>query len=114
MVIAIFVSILLLLCPGFSNAGIPEAHKVCASCHIGKVPSSIKGEINETCVGCHPPHPGKDHPVNVVQEKISGKLPLDKENRITCVTCHEPHGKGTVGKLLRMEKDKLCVACHKS
>ncbi|MBI5675409.1 MAG: cytochrome c3 family protein [Nitrospirae bacterium] len=114
MVIAVLISILLLFCPGLSNAVIPEAHTVCASCHTGKVPSAIKGEINEICMGCHPPHPGRDHPVNVVQEKISGKLPLDKEKRITCITCHEPHGKKTVGKLLRMEINTLCIACHKS
>lgn len=105
-------SIFLLLCPGLSEARIPKEHSACTTCHIKEGPSALREEINETCVKCHPPHPGKDHPVNVVQKKVPDKLPLGNENRITCVTCHEPHGKGTVGRLLRMDSNKLCISCH--
>lgn len=107
-------SIFLLICPGpgRSESRIPKEHTTCITCHIEEGPSALREEINETCIRCHPPHPGKDHPVNVIQKNVPDKLPLDKKNYITCITCHEPHGRGTVGKLLRMDANKLCIACH--
>ncbi|MBI5739606.1 MAG: cytochrome c3 family protein [Nitrospirae bacterium] len=108
----VLASVFLLLCAGRPEAQVPKEHTACSSCHIEEGRSALKEGIHETCIRCHPPHPGKDHPVKVVQKVVPDGLPLDKENRITCVTCHEPHGKGTVGRLMRMDLKKLCIACH--
>jgi predicted CXXCH cytochrome family protein len=97
----------------FSEAQVPDEHKTCTLCHIEDGASVLKDGINETCIGCHPESPGRDHPIGIVIKGISEKLPLDRENKITCITCHEPHGKGTVGRLLRMEFNTLCMFCHK-
>lgn len=104
----------LFLFSGTSEAIVQEAHKVCTSCHIEKGPPALKYGINETCIKCHTPTPGRDHPYGIVQSEVPDKLPLDKESRITCITCHEPHGKETSGRLLRLEFDKLCAVCHKN
>lgn len=104
---------LTLALPFVCDAVVPDAHKVCNSCHVEEGPPALKLGINDTCVVCHPVHPGRDHPVNVVSKSSPDKLPLGKEEKITCNTCHEPHGKDTSGKLLRMEFNKLCVVCHK-
>lgn len=98
----------------FSEAQVPNEHKTCTVCHIEEDSSTLKAGINETCIGCHPSSPGRDHPIGIVIEDVSEKLPLDRENKITCVTCHEPHGKGTEGRLLRVEFNDLCILCHKN
>jgi len=102
-----------LLCLGFSEAAVPEAHKTCALCHVEEGSPALKEGINEICIGCHPNSPVRDHPIGRVVKDVPEKLPLDKENRITCVTCHEPHGKGTGSNLLRIEFNSLCIVCHK-
>lgn len=93
-----------------------KVHPDCTSCHVEveKDPKTLKAGINDTCLGCHQNSKRNDHSVGVVQKIIPEGLPLDKENKVTCITCHEPHGKGTFEKLLRMEFNTLCRACHKN
>jgi len=105
-------SFIITLCIGIVIADAnPDAHKVCVDCHPGQVTDKIM-EINELCLKCHPANKS-DHPTGVVSKLIPDGLPLDSENKITCYTCHDPHGKDTVGTLLRMDFNSLCLSCHR-
>jgi predicted CXXCH cytochrome family protein len=89
---------------------ITSAHKSCGDCHLRG--AKLKDmPLNDLCLQCHPANIN-DHKLGVIPKLLPKGLPLDKENRITCVTCHEPHGRGTTTKLLRLEHNSLCVACH--
>lgn len=108
--------LILVLSGGVAGAATTiEAHQDCALCHVDveKKPAALKAAISDTCLGCHQSSKRNDHSVGVTPKVIPEGLPLDKENKITCVTCHEPHGKGAGEKLLRMEFNTLCRACHK-
>ncbi len=86
------------------------AHTGCSDCHTrGK--ALKKPTVNELCLSCHPDNT-KDHILGMSPKTQPAGLPLDKDKKMTCITCHEPHGKGTVDKLLRMDKASLCAACH--
>lgn len=68
--------------------------------------------------GCHKGsvHKQTSHPTgNVKWGGISKPygLPLAENNAMTCATCHEAHG-GNFRHILRMEKQKLCDACHEN
>lgn len=97
-----------------TEAQIPAEHNTCTACHIEEGSRTLRAGINETCIGCHPESPGRDHPIGIVAKDVSGKLPLDGEHKITCITCHEPHGKETTDRLLRMEFNTLCIFCHET
>jgi predicted CXXCH cytochrome family protein len=111
--ILIVLTICFLIPLNFSEAQVPDEHKTCTLCHIEDGSSDLKKGINETCIGCHPESPGRDHPIGIVINNVSEKLPLDRENKITCITCHEPHGKETKERLLRIDFNNLCIECHK-
>lgn len=86
------------------------SHTGCSDCHTrGRALKAAT--INDLCLSCHPANT-KDHVLGVVPQKAPIGLPLDRDRKMTCDTCHEPHGKGTVGKLLRMDKATLCATCH--
>ncbi len=86
------------------------SHVACTDCHLrGKALKAAT--VNALCLSCHPGNT-KDHILGVIPTAPNLTLPLDKENKITCITCHEPHGKGTVAKLLRIDRERLCSACH--
>lgn len=104
-------SFVFILCSGdMVNSAVASTHANCSDCHTrGKALKAAT--VTDLCLSCHPDNT-KDHLLGVIPQKAPVGLPLDKDKKMTCVTCHEPHGKGTVGKLLRMEKASLCVACH--
>lgn len=87
----------------------PNIHKDCVNCHLSEGTGKI-ADINATCLKCHPGSKN-DHPLGVISRITPEKLPLDN-GKITCVTCHEPHGKDTIGTLLRMDFNSLCLSCH--
>lgn len=103
----------LLSSPWISKAQVPDAHKICISCHIEEGSGTLREGIDAICIGCHPNSPGNDHPIGLAVADIPKKLPLDEEGKITCITCHEPHGKGTEERLLRIRFNDLCIECHK-
>lgn len=92
-----------------------RVHQDCSVCHkdVDKDPGALKADINQICLGCHEKSKRNDHPIGLVPAIKPKELPLDKEGKITCVTCHEPHGWKPYDKLLRMEFNSLCKACHK-
>jgi predicted CXXCH cytochrome family protein len=104
---------LFLFCGAASGAEkAKEIHKDCTLCHKDPDFKTIKANVNEPCLKCHPASLGKDHPIGVVPKKMPGDLPLGEGNVITCITCHEPHGKDTFGMLLRKDFTSLCRSCH--
>ncbi|MBA3015402.1 MAG: cytochrome c3 family protein [Proteobacteria bacterium] len=87
-------------------------HKKCVSCHeLRGADENIRETVNSLCLGCHAANI-TDHKLDIVSNTAPESLPLDSQKRIICITCHEPHGKNTVGKFLRMEREKLCLSCH--
>jgi len=87
--------------------------KYCLQCHIKEGSRKLRASTTKLCIRCHQKII-KDgcHPVNVVYSKqVAGLLYFEKK-RIVCITCHEPHGKMKYGKLLRMNPNDLCLACH--
>jgi len=109
----LIVPLFLLMPLNFSEAEVPDAHRICTSCHIEEGSSALRAEISKGCISCHPKSPGRDHPIGLVVKDVSAKLPLDRENKMTCITCHEPHGKKTAERLLRIDFNNLCIECHK-
>jgi predicted CXXCH cytochrome family protein len=98
----------------FTAAAVKKVpHKECVMCHTEEDRKAIKSKINETCLKCHPESRGRDHRVGMAATEMPEKLPLAEGNIITCVTCHDQHDKGEKEKLLRMEFNALCKACHK-
>ncbi len=60
-----------------------------------------------TCKQCHP------RPPMLFQHPVGDRMDPDKGRTLTCAsTCHDPHGTG-FRRLLRKEKDALCISCHK-
>lgn len=105
--------ILFLLTGAVGAAATRKVHSECTDCHTEKGSRALKGTLNETCLKCHPTSLGKDHPIGAVSSLAPEGLPLEEGKKVACVTCHEPHGKNTTGKLLRMDFNRLCIACHK-
>ncbi|MBI5472308.1 MAG: DmsE family decaheme c-type cytochrome [Ignavibacteriae bacterium] len=85
-----------------SHHPIQEGKVDCSSCHnMHGAPGRAmlaKGEVNETCFGCH-------------QEKRGPFLWEHPPALEDCLTCHQPHGSNN-RSLLVTQNASLCVTCH--
>ncbi len=113
--LCVFACVIIMFLPAgaVEAAATKKVHTECTDCHAEKGSKALKGTLNETCLRCHPASLGGDHPIGVVSAIEPEGLPLEEGKKVACITCHEPHGKNTTGKLLRMDFNRLCIACHK-
>jgi len=81
---------------------IQEGKVECSSCHnVHGSPGKgqlVKGNINETCYGCH-------------QDKRGPFIWEHSPVRDDCMTCHDPHGSNNMSMLVT-QSASLCVSCH--
>lgn len=71
------------------------------------------------CYTCHPQTKGVlSHPVDVQAKR---GMVIDRreykvlgDGRITCMSCHVPHASDNEARMVRSDKKKLCLGCHKN
>ncbi len=71
------------------------------------------------CLTCHPQIKGVlSHPVDVQPKRgmviDSGEYKLLGDGRLTCMTCHAPHASDNEARVVKSDKKKLCLGCHKN
>jgi predicted CXXCH cytochrome family protein len=94
---------------------IATGHAQCSDCHKNATPKEQGAELvhplETLCTTCHEAQEGMgQHAVGVAPKSgNAGPLPLI-DGRIACITCHDSHVE-TPG-LLRINSEKLCLACH--
>jgi predicted CXXCH cytochrome family protein len=87
----------------------PHAYRgkaLCQRCHLPDL--KLTDEPNALCHACHKLGHG-NHPVDVVQKRPSGALPLLAGGKVACHTCHDPHRQRAA---LRKPFNALCLECH--
>ena len=97
----------------------------------------FKADVPFLCLRCHPemrdpqikphflktPTESLKKKIKIFEEQNNVILPLIPRGKISCATCHNPHQKGVLSdpspakgadssNRLRMDKAKLCYACH--
>jgi predicted CXXCH cytochrome family protein len=85
----------------------------CWSCHASDTRVELRGDPVALCQRCHGASPHGSHPVDAVQTRPAGALPLWKGDRMVCHTCHDPHDVARNADGLRLAFDPLCVECHR-
>lgn len=70
------------------------------------------------CTTCHPKtHGVSSHPVNVLPKRgmiiDTDVYKLSDDGRLTCMSCHEHHASDNEYRMIRSDKKKLCLGCHK-
>lgn len=121
----------------FSRLRLRNGNELCFGCHDKKprfveTPhSQVEGRGGRgACTNCHNPHGSIERfmlildqvttckqchprPPMLFQHPVGDRMDPDKGRTLTCAsTCHDPHGTG-FRRLLRKEKDALCITCHK-
>lgn len=99
--------------PSAQSNGLPALKQDCSLCHTGGAPNAgnLSKSEPELCLDCHPDAGGKrDHRIGVRPANPPKALPL-KNGLITCSTCHDMH-RNLNKRLLRMQQDAICIACH--
>ncbi|MFH1020567.1 MAG: cytochrome c3 family protein [Pseudomonadota bacterium] len=71
------------------------------------------------CYSCHPQTKEVlSHPVDVHPKRgmviDSREFKILGDGRLTCMTCHVPHASDTEARIVRSDKKKLCLGCHKN
>ena len=71
------------------------------------------------CYTCHPQTKGVlSHPVDVSPKRgmliDSREYKLLGDGRLTCMSCHVPHASDNEYRMVRSDKKKLCLGCHKN
>ena len=75
----------------------------CSICHQGndaQNPGSIKGSVNDLCLGCHDDF-----------KQVLGRKYAHPPTQDSCVNCHNPHD-SLQPKLLLEKTGTLCEGCH--
>lgn len=104
-------ALMLLVCLSLAPAAVHASHESCSDCHTeGK--ELKQSAINPLCLSCHSGGNRNDHKTGIPPKGMKSPLPLDKEGKMSCITCHDQHGKTAGSKLLRMNKNALCLDCH--
>lgn len=121
----------------YSRLRLRDGNELCFGCHDKKprfveTPhSQVEGRGGRgACTNCHNPHGSLERfmlildqvttckqchprPPMLFQHPVGDRMDPDKGRLLTCAsTCHDPHGTG-FRRLLRKEKDALCITCHK-
>lgn len=93
---------------------------LCTACHLALEGRAEAGKALgpadpiSACTACHTQVPGQDHPVAVsVRLPAPPGLPLGPNGKLVCTTCHDPHNETQFPRMLRMEVNALCAACHR-
>ncbi len=92
------------------------ARQYCHLCHTAQ-PPALSFDPVTTCTKCHmgdiDNHPVSGHPIGVEPKiNIPRNLPLTGDGRMVCQTCHDPHNRLRHKKMLRVDYEKICAACH--
>ncbi len=98
------------------QGGLPDGlSKLCLSCHNGIVAPDVYSlhhfvslEYDLTKTELRDP--------DLTQFGVSGPISeILYDGKIQCPSCHDPHNEEAVAntKLLRVEKTKICITCHK-
>lgn len=71
------------------------------------------------CLTCHPQAKGVlSHPVDVKPKRgmiiDTREYKILGDGRLTCMTCHVPHASDNETRLVKNDKKKLCLGCHKN
>lgn len=71
------------------------------------------------CYSCHPQTKGVlSHPVDVQPKRgmiiDSREYKVLEDGRLTCMSCHVPHASDNEYRMIRSDKKKLCLGCHKN
>lgn len=81
------------------NGHPPYKEKRCNDCHDKSQDSGLIKPRDQICFVCHP---------NIMKKAfVHGPVAVG-----SCLDCHDPHSSAEVA-LLKVEKKKLCVVCHK-
>lgn len=84
---------------GTGSSHLPYREKRCNACHDKTQESGLIKPKNQLCFVCHP---------NILKGGVThGPAAVGG-----CLECHEPHS-STNPALMKTEKAKLCVGCHK-
>jgi predicted CXXCH cytochrome family protein len=93
-----------------------RAKEFCPVCHTKELPKLSFDPVT-TCTKCHignlDNHPVTKHPIGQEPRiNIPYNFPLTRDGKMVCYTCHDPHNKQRLPRMLRVEYEKLCAACH--
>ncbi len=71
------------------------------------------------CYSCHPQTKEVlSHPVDVLPKRgmiiDSREYKVLGDGRLTCMSCHVPHASDNEYRMVRSDKKKLCLGCHKN
>lgn len=71
------------------------------------------------CYTCHPQIKGvSSHPVNVKPKRgmiiDRDVYKLSDDGSLTCMSCHVHHASDNEGRVVKSDKKKLCLGCHKN
>ena len=71
------------------------------------------------CYSCHPQTKGVlSHPVDVKAKRgmiiDSREYKVLEDGRLTCMSCHVSHASDNEYRMVRSDKKKLCLGCHKN
>ncbi len=97
------------------QGGMPDGlSKLCLSCHNGTIAPDIFNlhhfvslEYDVTKAELRDP--------DIIKMGVSGPISeILNGGKIQCSSCHDPHDEESVAgtRLLRVEKDKICLVCH--
>ncbi len=102
--------------PHEQNPHEPGDMTACGLCHTS-APPKLSFDPVTTCVKCHSgnvnSHPISRHPVGKAPRiNLPSAFPLAQNGQMVCYTCHDQHNASGHKRMLRVEYDRLCVACH--
>lgn len=98
------------------NPHAPGDRSACGLCHTS-APPKLSFDPVTTCVKCHTgnvnSHPISKHPIGKAPRiNLPSVFPLAQNGQMVCFTCHDPHNKSGHRRMLRVDYDRLCSACH--
>lgn len=102
--------------PRAQNPHAPGDRTACGLCHTSS-PPKLSFDPVTTCVKCHSgnvdSHPISKHPIGKAPRiNLPSAFPLTQDGQMACYTCHDPHNKSGHKRMLRVDYDRLCTACH--
>ncbi len=104
---------------GVVNVSMTEAKAQAGKLPAEHLPLTDPRFLNTSvCYTCHPQTKGVlSHPVDVQPKRgmiiDSRAYKVLGDGRLTCMTCHVPHASDNEARVIKSDKKKLCLGCHK-
>ncbi|MFQ5901241.1 MAG: cytochrome c3 family protein [Thermodesulfobacteriota bacterium] len=89
-----------------------QKEEKCERCHLPQS-RELKFDSVTVCLRCHPSNL-TDHVIDVVPKKaiVPDGLPLTLDGKMVCYTCHDYHNSSGLVRMLWVNYNDLCIACH--